>query len=71
MSLVAVGGVVGLLLGAGASRLFAALLLGLPPTDPVTFTAAIAVFTAVGITASYVPVRRATRVSPVEALRHE
>jgi predicted permease len=71
MSLVAVGAGIGLLLAAVAGRVLAGLLFGLPPLDPVTFGGATLLFAAIGLAACYVPIRRATRISPVEALRYE
>jgi predicted permease len=71
MSLVAIGAGLGLLLAAIASRVLARLLFGLPPLDPVTFGGATLLFAAIGLAACYVPIRRATRISPVEALRYE
>jgi putative ABC transport system permease protein len=54
-----------------ASRVLARLLFGLQPLDPVTFGGATLLFAAIGLAACYVPIRRATRISPVEALRYE
>ncbi len=71
MSLVAVGAGIGLLLAAVAGRVLARLLFGLPPLDPVTFGGATLLFAAIGLAACYVPIRRATRINPVEALRYE
>jgi ABC-type antimicrobial peptide transport system permease subunit len=56
---------------AGASHLLSAFLFGIPPTDPVTFTGTILLFAVIGALACYVPVRRATQIDPVEALRRE
>ena len=71
MSLVAIGSVIGVVLAAAASRLLVRLLFGVPPLDPVSFGGALVLFAAVGLTACYVPVRRATRINAVEALRYE
>jgi putative ABC transport system permease protein len=38
-------------------------------TDPITFVASAAVFAAVAALASYLPARRAMRISPTDALR--
>jgi hypothetical protein len=71
MRLVLIGAAIGLLLAAGASRLLVRLLFGVPPLDPITFAGAAVLFAAVGLAACWVPVRRATAVDPVAALRYE
>jgi ABC-type antimicrobial peptide transport system permease subunit len=70
MFLVAIGAAIGLTLAAGANRVLAGLLLGMPPFDPVSFSAAALMFVLVGLIACYLPARRATRIDPATALRH-
>jgi predicted permease len=71
MSLTVIGAIAGLALSALASQLFTAFLFGLQPTDPLTFSAAAALFLAVGFAAIYVPTRRATRINAMDALKYE
>jgi ABC-type antimicrobial peptide transport system permease subunit len=67
----AVGAVLGLAGGAGASSLMHSILFGLSTMDPVTFAGASAFLIAVAVVAGYVPARKATRVDPMVALRYE
>jgi putative ABC transport system permease protein len=53
------------------TRLMRGLLIGVSPTDPLTFVAVSALLTAVALLACGMPARRATRVDPVAALRHD
>jgi predicted permease len=71
MSLVLTGSAIGLLLAAASSRVLVRLLYGVPPLDPLAFGGAAVLLSFVGIAACYVPARRATRISAVEALRYE
>jgi len=61
-------GVVGALL---LSRLMTKLLYGVLPNDPITFGAVAILLMIVALAASYIPARRAMRVDPMVALRHE
>jgi putative ABC transport system permease protein len=69
--LTAIGVVVGLVAALGLTRLMASLLFGVRPTDAATFVSVSALIAAVALFASYIPARRATRVDPMQALRHE
>jgi putative ABC transport system permease protein len=71
MLLVAIGCVIGLLLGVGVGRLLAGQSLGVQPPDIATLAGAAAIFTVVGLVACYVPVRRASRIGAMQALRYE
>ena len=65
----------GLAVGAAAavllSRLMAALLFGVTPTDPLTYAAVAAVIVAAGVVACLVPASRALRIDVINALRAE
>jgi putative ABC transport system permease protein len=73
--LVAIGLGVGIALAIGLaftlSRVLADQLFGVKATDPATFAIVAALLALVALLASGVPARRATRINPVQALRHE
>ena len=68
---VAGGLVVGIPIALGASRFVDSFLFGLKPTDPWALTIAVGVLAAAALAAGYVPARRASRIDPMTALRHE
>ena len=67
--LVALGAVLGLALSVLAARWVSALLFGLTPGDPLTLGVSAAALGVAAAGASYLPARRAARVSPMMALR--
>lgn len=71
MSLVLIGAVIGVAGAYAATRVMASLLFGVTPTDLVTFVAVPVLLFLVALGASFIPARRATKVDPLVALRHE
>jgi putative ABC transport system permease protein len=69
--LVGIGIAVGLAGAFGVSRLLSSLLFGIPSTDLTTFIAVPLVLGSMALLASYLPALRATRVSPISALRQD
>jgi putative ABC transport system permease protein len=71
IALAAIGILVGLGGALATTRLMASLLFGVTPTDATTFAGVAGVLAATALLASWIPVRRATRVDPMLALRSE
>ncbi|HJZ94965.1 MAG TPA: ABC transporter permease [Candidatus Solibacter sp.] len=71
LALIGIGLAIGLAGAYAATRALTTLLFGVKPTDPYTFVAVAALLIAVGVAASYIPARRATKVDPMVALRYE
>ena len=53
------------------TRYISSLLFGVGPTDPATLVGVAALIFALTLVATYLPARRAMRVDPIMALRHE
>jgi predicted permease len=71
-TVLALAGVCGGLLAAfGLTRFLTSFLYGLKPTDSVTFVVAGSLLWIIAMAASWSPARRASRIQPVQALRHE
>jgi ABC-type antimicrobial peptide transport system permease subunit len=69
--LTGIGVAVGCAAALAATRALATLLYGVTPRDSLSFAVAIAVLLAVGVVATLLPARRAARLDPMQALRHE
>ncbi len=61
----------GLLLAFGLTRVLARLLYGISPADPVVFGGVALIVILTALVGAWIPVRRAVKVNPVEALRCE
>ena len=71
MKLAGLGTAVGLVASLAISRLQRNELFHVSAFDPLTFASMAAALVAAALLASYIPARRATRVDPMVALRHE
>ena len=69
--LVAVGAAAGFVMAVGLGFSLRSLLIGVKPTDPVTYVSVFVILTAVAIAACVLPARRAASVNPVTTLRED
>jgi predicted permease len=66
-----IGVVVGLAVGYGLTRFLRTMLFGLKPDDPVAMISAAFLLIVVSLIAAFIPALRASRLEPMQALRHE
>ena len=71
LQLSVIGVLIGLLAALGLTRAMATMLVGVTPTDPVTFGGIAILFVVIAAIASWIPARRASRLDPASALREE
>ena len=71
LTMVAAGLVLGFLLAIGTGKMVSSILFEVSPLDPFAFTLAPALLAAAALLATWLPARRATRITPMEALRNE
>jgi ABC-type antimicrobial peptide transport system permease subunit len=71
MGLVFLGALIGVGVSLGAGRVVASQLREIKPHDPVTLAGVLALISVTGFVACWLPARRATKVDPLVALRHD
>jgi predicted permease len=71
LTLVVAGALIGITGGLIVTRMVTSLLYGVSAGDPVTFVGMPLTLLLVALLASYLPARRATKIDPMTALRHE
>jgi putative ABC transport system permease protein len=71
MKLAVIGAILGVAIAIALTKVMASMLVGIGPTDAVTFVIVSTGALAVALLACYVPARRATKVNPLVALRDE
>jgi hypothetical protein len=69
--LVAIGAVAGFAMAVGLGFALRGLLIGVPPTDPLTFAAVLVLMSGVAIAACALPAKRAAGMNPITTLRED
>lgn len=62
---------IGLAVALSLARILSSMLYRVSATDPATFLTVVLFLAVIAVLACYIPARRATRVDPMVALRHE
>jgi predicted permease len=71
LGVVGIGLALGLIIALAGTRLMSTMIVGVRPSDPLTFSVVVVLLTAIALFACWIPARRATRIDPLVALRHE
>ncbi len=71
MRLAAIGSLIGVVAAIGAGRLIASLLHEVKPGDPAVLVGTTLLLGVIALVACYLPARRAARLDPLTALRHD
>jgi putative ABC transport system permease protein len=71
MKLSALGLALGLVAAFALTRVMATMLIGVQPTDPVTYVSILALFLVIAVLACWIPARRAAALDPTNALRSD
>jgi putative ABC transport system permease protein len=70
VKLAALGTLIGVIGAYGLARAVASLLFGVTPSDPATYIGAVALTLIAALVATWLPMRRAATIDPLESLRH-
>ena len=68
---VGIGIALGLALAFPVTRVFKGMLIGITAADPLTYSVVAAILISTALLACWIPAHRATRISPLAALRYE